>query len=169
MNQVLQNAPLQTNFDPVPSRLLALGIVLPAAPKPIGNFITARLVDNMLYLSGQGPLHANGVLERGKVGQDVSVEQAYQHARLSALNLLAVAKDHLGSLDRVRYVVKILGLVNAAPDFDDHPRVINGCSDLFVEIFGENIGRGARSAMGMGSLPNNQTVEIEAIFAVHPA
>ncbi|MGB4360865.1 MAG: RidA family protein [Rhodoferax sp.] len=169
MNQVLQHASLQTDCDPVSSRLLELGIVLPPAPKPIANFITARLIDNMLYLSGQGPRHANGLLERGKVGQDVSVEQAYQHARLTALNLLAVAKDKLGNLDRVRYVVKLLGLVNAVPDFEDHPRVINGCSDLFVEIFGEEIGRGARSAMGMGSLPDNQTVEIEAIFAVHPA
>lgn len=158
-----------TPLDPIEHHLLELGITLPPAPKPIANFITARLVDNMLYLSGQGPLHPSGKLERGKVGFDVSTQVAYEHARLTALNLLAVAKDHLGSLSRVRYVVKILGLVNAAPYFEDHPRVINGCSDLFVQVFGEEIGRGARSAMGMGSLPDNQTVEIEAIFAVHPA
>lgn len=148
-------------------RLQQLGITLPPAPKPVANFAPGRAVGQMLYLSGQGPLTAQGLLHQGKVGAQVSVAEAYQHARLTGLNLLAVAQELLGNLDRVCAVVKLLGLVNAAPDFVDHPQVIDGCSDLLVDVFGEEIGRGARSALGMASLPGNQTVEIEAIFALY--
>lgn len=149
-------------------RLAALGIRLPLVPTPIANFAVARRTGQLLFLSGQGPLNDSGDLHRGKVGHDVSVQDAYQHARLTGLNLLAVAQQALGSLDRVVVVVKLLGMVNATADFEDHPKVINGCSDLLVQVFGEEIGRGASSSVGMHSLSGNQTVEIEAIFEIAP-
>lgn len=145
-------------------RLVQLGITLPPVPAPVANFVTCRRFGNYLYLSGQGPLEASGHLHTGKVGKDVTAEQAYHHARLTGLNLLAVARQATGDLASIKSVVKLLGWVNADPDFRQHPQVINGCSDLFVQVFGESIGRGARSAIGAGSLPQNQTVEIEAIF-----
>lgn len=147
-------------------RLAALGITLPDAPPPIANFVTHVLEGNILYLSGQGPLEADGTLHSGKVGIDQDVEAAYNHARLTGINLLAVMHHALGDLNRVKRVVKIFGMVNAEPYFEDHPRVINGCSDLFIEVFGDN-GQHARSAVGFGSLPGNITVEIEAIVALH--
>ncbi|MDP9899333.1 RidA family protein [Variovorax ginsengisoli] len=147
-------------------RLAVLGLALPPAPAPVANFVAWRRVGPFLYLSGQGPLEADGHLHMGRVGEEVDIEAAYAHARLTGLNLLAVAKDALGELDRVRSVVKLLAFVNAVPGFTQHPKVINGCSDLFVAVFGEAIGRGARSAIGAGSLPGNQTVEVEAILEV---
>ncbi|MGJ7541731.1 RidA family protein [Variovorax sp. LT1R16] len=147
-------------------RLAGLGLALPSAPEPVANFVAWRRVGPLLYLSGQGPLEADGHLHVGRVGEEVDIEAAYLHARLTGLNLLAVAKDALGELGRVRSVVKLLAFVNAAPGFAQHPKVINGCSDLFVAVFGETIGRGARSAIGAGSLPGNQTVEVEAILEV---
>jgi enamine deaminase RidA (YjgF/YER057c/UK114 family) len=147
-------------------RLAALGIALPPPPPPIANFVTHVIEGNMLYLSGQGPREADGFMHAGKVGGGVSVEQAYGHARLTGINLLAVMQDALGDLSRVKRVVKLLGMVNAVPDFEDHPSVINGCSDLLIEVFGP-AGEHARSAVGFGSLPGNITVEIEAIVALH--
>ncbi|MDJ1158823.1 RidA family protein [Chelatococcus sp. SYSU_G07232] len=147
------------------ARLAALGLALPKAPPPIANFVTHVREGDLLFLSGQGPREADGHLHAGKVGADVSVEEAYAHARLAGLNLIAVMHAALGDLGRVRRVVKLLGMVNGTPDFADHPQVINGCSDLFVAVFGE-AGRHARSAVGFGSLPGNITVEIEAIVAV---
>ncbi|MDC7746352.1 MULTISPECIES: RidA family protein [Rhizobium] len=147
-------------------RLAALGITLPPPPPPIANFVTHVLEGNMLYLSGQGPREADGFLHAGKVGADVGVEAAYDHARLTGINLLAVMQDALGDLSRVKRVVKLLGMVNAVPEFEDHPSVINGCSDLLIEVFGP-AGEHARSAVGFGSLPGNITVEIEAIVALH--
>jgi enamine deaminase RidA (YjgF/YER057c/UK114 family) len=149
--------------DVIETRLRELGIVLPAMPTPVANYLPYRMTGNRLYLSGQGPGTEAGVYSLGKVGTDVTVEQAIVDARLCGLRLLGVAKVALGSLDRVTQVVKLLGLVNGAPEFGEHPRVINGCSDLFVEVLGEK-GRHARSAMGAGSLPRNMTVEIEAIL-----
>jgi enamine deaminase RidA (YjgF/YER057c/UK114 family) len=146
--------------------LAACGLVLPPPPAPIANFRTFRRAGNLLFLSGQGPLEADGKLHCGKVGRDVDVATAYGHARLTGLNLLAVTKSALGDLERVDYVVKLLGMVNAMPDFADHPSVINGCSDLFIEVFGNERGEHARSAVGMGSLPGGITVEIEAILAI---
>jgi enamine deaminase RidA (YjgF/YER057c/UK114 family) len=143
-----------------------LGIVLPAVPPPVANFVPAVQTGNLLFLSGQGPVLPGGVRHIGKVGADVSVEKAYQHARLTTVNLLAVMHEALGSLQRVTRIVKVLGMVNATPDFTEHPRVINGCSDLLVAVFGESIGRHARSAVGMGSLPAQITVEIELIAVV---
>lgn len=145
-------------------RLAALGIVLPAAPPPIANFVTHVSEGKLLFLSGQGPSEADGRQHKGKVGTDVSIEAAYAHARLTGINLIAVMEAALGDLRRVRRVVKLLGMVNAAPDFSDHPAVIDGCSDLMRAVFGDK-GSHARSAVGFGSLPGQITVEIEAIVA----
>ena len=147
------------------SKVAELGITLPEPPKSAGNYIPYVIAGNLLFVSGSGPRLPSGEYQRGKVGRDVTPEEAYQHARLVGITLLGVARAALGSLDRVKRVVKLLGMVNAVPEFTDHPRVINGCSDLFVEIFGE-AGRHARSAVGMGSLPMQITVEIEAIFEI---
>lgn len=146
-------------------RLAALGIKLPPPPPPIASFRTFVREGNLLYLSGQGPREIDGHLHVGKVGGDVSTDDAYRHARLTGINLLAVMQEAIDDLSRVRQVVKLLGMVNAVPDFEDHPRVINGCSDLFIEVFGD-AGQHARSAVGLGSLPGNITVEIEAIVAL---
>ncbi len=146
-------------------RLKELGLELPTPATPMANYVPFQLVNGFLYLSGQGPRRADGTLHTGKVGADVDVEEAYEHAQLTGLNLLAVAHLALGDLARVRHVVKLLGMVNAVPTFGEHPKVINGCSDLFVNVLGD-AGRHARSAVGMGSLPGNITVEIEAIMQV---
>lgn len=146
-------------------RLAALGITLPPVPVPVANYVPFRFAGNLLYLSGQGPKRPDGTYRAGRLGRDISIEEAYQEARLTGLQLLAVAKAALGDLSRIEATIKLLGMVNAEPDFSDHPKVINGCSDLFVEILGE-AGRHARSAVGMGSLPNRMAVEIEAIFLV---
>lgn len=147
------------------ARLKELGIVLPSLPKPVANYLPYRLVGNVLYLSGQGPRDDSGKQLTGKVGGGISIEEGYRRARIVGLGLLAATRDALGSLDRVDYVVKLLGMVNATPDFNDLPKVINGCSDLFVEVFGE-AGRHARSAVGNVMLPNQISVEIEGVIAV---
>ena len=149
------------------ARLAAMDLILPEVPKPLGNFVPFKIDGNTLYLSGEGPRHPDGSFITGKVGRDVSIEEAYGHARLVGMNLLAVLHEVLGDLGRVKRIVKLLGMVNAAPDFDGHPQVINGCSDLFIDICGPEAGSHARSAVGMGSLPGNITVEIEAIVAAH--
>jgi enamine deaminase RidA (YjgF/YER057c/UK114 family) len=146
-------------------RLRELGITLPPPPKPVGNYVPFTKMGTLVFLSGQGPRRGDGSLVAGKLGKDVSVEEAYQHARTVGLQLLAVMRLAAGSLDNVRRVGKVLGMVNAVPDFTDHPKVINGCSDLFVEVLGD-IGRHARSAVGMGSLPGQIPVEIECIVEV---
>jgi enamine deaminase RidA (YjgF/YER057c/UK114 family) len=147
-------------------RLASLGIELPPSPPPIANFVTHVREGNLLYLSGQGPREAGGFTHSGKVGTDVTIDDAYEHARLTGINLLAVMHEALGDLSRVKRIVKVLGMVNAVSSFEDHPKVINGCSDLFIDVFGE-AGQHARSAVGFGSLPGNITVEIEAIVALH--
>ncbi len=147
-------------------RLKELGIELGAVSAPVANYVNAVRTGNLLFLAGKGPRpDASGRRPSGKVGRDYSAEQAYQHARTVGMDLLAVMKAELGSLDRVKRVVKVLGMVNAVPEFADHPKVINGCSDLFVEVLGEK-GRHARSAVGMGSLPMGIPVEIECIVEV---
>ncbi len=145
-------------------KLQQLGLALPAVPTPLANYVPYRLDGNTLYLSGQGPRRPDGTMHTGKVGRDVTIEDAYQHARLVGLGLLAVAKAAAGDLGRVE-VLKVLGMVNGVPEFTDHPKVVTGCSDLFVEVLGE-AGRHARSAVGMGSLPGNITVEIEAVMRI---
>jgi enamine deaminase RidA (YjgF/YER057c/UK114 family) len=145
-------------------KLAELGLTLPALPKPIGNYVPFKRAGDIIYLSGQGPRRPDGGPITGKVGRDVTVEDAYEHAKLIGLGLLAAAKLAAGDLDKVE-VLKVLGMVNAVPEFKDQPKVINGCSDLFVAVLGER-GRHARSAVGMGSLPNQITVEIEAVMRV---
>lgn len=138
---------------------------LPPPPRPIGNYVPFRIGGPLLFLSGIGPRHADGSSTLGTVGRELTVEQGYQAARQCGLNLLATMRVALGSLDRVDTVLKLLGMVNAVPGFTEHPTVINGCSDLFVAVFGDN-GRAARSAVGMGGLPNNIAVEVEGVVLV---
>jgi enamine deaminase RidA (YjgF/YER057c/UK114 family) len=145
-------------------KLAELGLKLPALPKPIGNYVPFKRAGDLIFLSGQGPRRPDGTPITGKVGRDVTIEEAYEHAKLIGLGLLAAAKAAAGDLDKVE-VLKVLGMVNAVPEFKDQPKVINGCSDLFVAVLGER-GRHARSAVGMGSLPNQITVEIEAVMRV---
>jgi enamine deaminase RidA (YjgF/YER057c/UK114 family) len=145
----------------IEKRLEELEIRLPPVGAPLGNYVHAKRAGDLLYLSGKGPIG----LPNGKVGATLSVEEAYQHARSVGIVLIATMKEALGDLERVEGIVKVLGMVNATPDFVDHPKVINGCSDLFVEVFGER-GRHARSAVGMSSLPGGIAVEIEVIVAV---
>lgn len=147
-------------------RLRQLGIELPPPPRPVANYTPAVRVGNILYTSGHGPAAQPGQPPiQGKVGQDLNTTQGRQAARRVGLNVLSTVRDTLGSLDKVVRVVKVLGMVNATTDFTEHPQVINGFSDLMVEVFGP-AGKGARSAVGMASLPGNIPVEIEAIFAV---
>lgn len=149
----------------VEKRLAELGIVLPSLPAPSGNFLPYRVAGPLLFLSGQGPREATGQRLTGIVPTAVPVDEAYRRARLTGLQLLAIAQAALGTLDRVEAVVKLLGMVYATPDFQDHPAVINGCSDLFEEVLGA-AGQHARSAVGMSSLPHGISVEIEAILLV---
>ena len=144
-------------------RIRELKLDLATPSSPVANYVNAVRTGNLLFLSGKGPRGA-----KGKVGRDLSVEQAYQVARAVGIDLLAVMRAELGSLDKVRRVVKVLGMVNAEPEFGEQPKVINGCSDLFVEVFGER-GKHARSAVGMGSLPGGIPVEIECIVEAAPA
>lgn len=146
-------------------RLEALGITLPPMGVPIANYVPFVHHGDLVYLSGQGPRKADGSRHTGKVGGDVTAQEAQAHARLACINLIAALKSAVGELSRVKRVVKVFGMVNAIHDFSGHAEVINGCSDLLVEVFGD-AGRHARSAIGQGSLPNNITVEIEAIVAV---
>jgi enamine deaminase RidA (YjgF/YER057c/UK114 family) len=145
-------------------KLRQLEIELAPVTPPVANYVNAVRTGNLLFLAGKGP----GGGTTGIVGKDLTVEQAYQAARSTGLALIAVMKDELGSLERVKRIVKVLGMVNAVPGFGDQPKVINGCSDLFVEVFGSR-GKHARSAVGMGSLPNNIPVEIECIVEVSGA
>ncbi len=151
------------------ARVAQLGLELPPAPKPVAVYKTVVIVGNMAYVSGHGPLKPDGTMWVGKVGMEVDEKHGYDAARQTGLAILSTLKAALGSLDRVRRVVKTLGMVNAAPNFERHPAVINGCSELWAEVFGRDHGVGARSAVGMGSLPGNISVEIEAIFEINPA
>jgi enamine deaminase RidA (YjgF/YER057c/UK114 family) len=148
-------------------KLKELGITLPPVSAPAANYVNAVQTGNLLYLAGKGPLAVDGKRPSGKLGREFTIEQGYRHARTTGLDLIAVMKAELGSLDRVKRIVKVLGMVNCMPDFTDPPKVINGASDLFVEVFGER-GRHARSAVGMNSLPMGIPVEIEMIVEVTP-
>lgn len=146
------------------SRIAELNLVLPPAPKPVAVYKPVVVFNNAAYVSGHGPVRTDGSLITGVVGRDLDLAAGHAAARQVGLAILASLRAHLGSLDRVRRVVKILGMVNTAPDFYDHPKVINGCSELFAEVWGPDHGIGARSAVGMGPLPGNIAVEIEVIF-----
>jgi enamine deaminase RidA (YjgF/YER057c/UK114 family) len=149
----------------IEKRIQELGLELPKVPAPAANYVNAVRMGNLIYLSGTVPARADGTIPRGKVGADFSNEEAVEHARLAALNILAILRGELGSLDRAKRVIKLLGMVNAVPDFLEHSRVINGCSDLFEQVFGA---KHARSAIGVGSLPFGITVEVEVIVEVEP-
>jgi len=143
-----------------------LNLDLPAPAKPIGVYCPVVLSGNMAYISGHGPLKPDGSLMKGRVGSEVDLKAGYDAARQAGLAVLASLREELGSLDRVKRLVKTLGMVNCAQEFTDHPTVINGFSELMAEVFGREHGIGARSAVGVGSLPNNISVEIEAIFEI---
>jgi|SRR6185312_11670839 len=146
-------------------RLKELGIELAPASGPLANYVNAVRTGNLLYLAGKGPGLPGQPMPSGKVGRDFTIEQGYEYARQTGLSLIAVMKAELGDLDKVTRIVKVLGMVNAMPEFGHQPEVINGCSDLFVEVFGER-GKHARSAVGLGSLPRGIPVEIEVIVEV---
>ena len=152
-----------SNID---ARLEELGIELPDTPPPIANYVPSVRTGNLLYLSGLGPAaRADGSTPIGKVGADLTQEEGYEAARLTGINIISRMKGELGDLDRVKRVVKLLGMVNSDPKFNQQPAVVNGCSDLLVEVFGDK-GRHARSAVGMASLPNDIPVEIEVIIEI---
>ncbi len=148
------------------ARLAELGIELPPAPKPVGVYKPIVVVGSMAYLSGHGPLRPDKTLIVGRVGDDMDTQAGYDAARLTGLGLLATLQGHLGSLDRVKRLVKLLGLVRCTDDFAAQPAVINGCSELFRDVFGEDAGIAARSALGTNALPGGIAVEIEAIFEI---
>jgi enamine deaminase RidA (YjgF/YER057c/UK114 family) len=148
------------------SRLDALKLSLPPAPKPVGVYKPLVIVGQLAYVSGHGPLKTDGSLITGRVGDDLDLAAGKAAARQVGLTILATLRAQLGSLNRITRVIKLLGMVNCTADFAQHPAVINGCSELFAEVFGPDAGIGARSAVGMGSLPGNIAVEIEAIFEI---
>lgn len=148
------------------THLLELKLELPTAPVPVAVYKPLVMVGNLAYVSGHGPLRTDGTLITGRVGAELTLEEGKAAARQVGLAILATLRKHLGSLDHVKRVIKLLGMVNSAPDFYEHPKVINGCSELFAEIWGPDHGVGARSAVGMGPLPGNIAVEIEAIFEI---
>lgn len=145
-------------------RFAQLRLTLPPAPRPVAVYRPLVVVQGLAYVSGHGPVCADGSLIKGRVGTDLTLAEGHAAARQVGLAILATLRAQLGSLDRVKRLIKVLGMVNSAPDFLEHPKVINGCSELFAEVFGEEDGIGARSAVGMGPLPGNIAVEIEAIF-----
>lgn len=148
------------NFD-------TLKLTLPPAPKPIGVYKPFLIVGNLVYVSGHGTVQSDGSLIIGKVGSDLDADQAKMAAQQVGLAILATLKKNLGSFDKIKRVIKVLGMVNATPEFEKHPFVINGCSELFAKVWGDDNGVGVRSAVGMGSLPDNIPVEIEAIFELN--
>ena len=145
-------------------QMIQSGIQLPPQSTPGGIYKPCLQVGNLIYVSGHGPRQIDGTLIKGKVGKEINADEAKIAARQTGLTILATLKSNLGSLDRIKRVIKILGMVNCVPDFEKHPYVINGCSELFAEIWGDDSGVGVRSAVGMGSLPGNIPVEIEAVF-----
>ena len=151
-------------FNPE-AKLKGLGIDLPSPATPVANFVNVVRVDNLLFLSGNGPLKNDGKFITGKLGENLSIEEGYEAARITGINQIAILKLAIGDLSKVKRIVKVLGMVNASSDFTDHPKVINGYSDLMVEVFGDR-GKHARAAVGMGSLPFNIAVEIEMIVEV---
>jgi enamine deaminase RidA (YjgF/YER057c/UK114 family) len=148
------------------ANLSSLGLNLPPAPPKGGVYKPVVIIGGVAYVSGHGPYLPDGGMIRGRVGEDLDLAQGHAAARQTGLAMLATLKKELGSLDRVKRVIKLLGMVNSTPEFADHPKVINGCSELFAQVWGEDAGVGARSAVGMGSLPGNIAVEIEGIFEV---
>jgi enamine deaminase RidA (YjgF/YER057c/UK114 family) len=156
---------MQTHAQTPEEKIKTAGYQLPAVTKPIANYVKYVRTGNLIFLAGHGPTKADGTNITGKVGKDLSVEQGYEAAKITGLNLVATLKDALGELGKIKRIVKVNGYVNCLPDFTDHPKVINGCSDLLVLVFGD-AGKHARAAMGMVALPSNIAVEIEMVVEV---
>jgi len=152
-------------MDNIETKIEKLGIILDNPANPVANFVPAVTSGKLIFLSGQGPMKNDGSYMKGKLGKDLNIDEGYEAAKLVCVQLLAALKNHIGDLNKVEKIVKVLGMVNAESNFDNHPKVINGCSDLLVEIFGDK-GKHARSAVGMGSLPFQIPVEIEMIVQV---
>jgi len=155
----------EADYNPE-AKLKALNITLPTPPQPVANYVNGVRTGNLIFLAGKGPKRADGTEMTGKLGFDITIEQGYEGARLTAINQLAVLKTMLGDLNKVKRIVKVLGLVNSDPSFTEQPLVINGFSDLMVEVFGEK-GKHARAAIGVASLPRAQAVEIELVVEVY--
>ncbi|PNW30282.1 RidA family protein [Formosa algae] len=155
----------EADYNPE-AKLEALNIVLPSPPQPVANYVNGVRTGNLIFLAGKGPKHVDGSEITGKLGQDITIDEGYEAARLTAINQLAVLKTMLGDLSKVKRIVKVLGLVNSDPNFVEQPKVINGFSDLMVDVFGEK-GKHARAAIGVASLPRAQAVEIELIVEVY--
>jgi len=160
-----EKLPAQVGETTPEQRLEELGIQLPEVGAPVANYVNAVKTGNLIFLAGKGPKNADGAYITGKVGSDLTEKEGYEAARLTGISQLAVLKAELGDLSKVKRIVKVLGMVNATPEFANHPEVINGFSDLMVEVFGD-AGKHARAAVGMGSLPRNIAVEIEMIVEV---
>jgi len=144
------------------------GLSLPPVPQPIGVYITFLIVGQFLYVSGHGPIQNDGTLTKGKLGQDLDIDEGKLAAQQTGLNILSTIKANMGTFNKIKRVIKTLGMVNCLPDFEKHPYVINGCSELFAKVWGTENGIGVRSAVGFNSLPNNKPVEIEVIFELEP-
>lgn len=153
------------DYDPE-ANLAELGIQLSTPSSPVANYVNAVRTGNLIFLAGKGPLKEDGENITGKLGANLTIEQGYEAARITGINQLAVLKSELGNLNKVKRIVKVLGMVNAVPGFTDHPKVVNGYSDLMVAVFGEK-GKHARAAVGMGSLPSEIAVEVEMIVEVY--
>ncbi len=153
------------NYDPE-ARLAELKITLPSPPQPVANYVNGVRTGNLIFLAGKGPRRADGTEITGKLGQDVSIEEGYEGSRLTAINQMAVLKEMLGNLNKVKRIVKVLAMVNSDPEFIEQPKVINGFSDLMVAVFGER-GIHARAAIGVATLPRAQAVEIELVVEVY--
>ena len=160
------NAPTESGTVSAEARLTQLNLELPPAPKPVAVYKPLVIVGSLAYVSGHGPVKTDKTLMTGRVGADLDLQNGKLAARQVGLTILATLRSELGSLNRVKRVIKVLGMVNCTPDFRDHPAVINGCSELFADVFGKENGIGSRSAVGMGSLPGNIPVEIEGIFEI---
>ena len=160
------NAPTESGTVSAEARITQLNLELPPAPKPVAVYKPLVIVGNLAYVSGHGPVKPDKTMMVGRVGADLDLQAVKLAARQVGLTILATLRSELGSLNRVKRVIKVFGMVNCTPDFRDHPAVINGCSELFADVFGKENGIGSRSAVGMGSLPGNIPVEIEAIFEI---
>lgn len=152
------------NTDTSDERFQQLGLTLPPAPKPLGVYKPFLILGNLVYVSGHGTVKADGSLIIGRIGKDLTMEEGKAAAQQVGLAILSTLKNNLGSLNRIKRVIKVLGMVNCVSEFDRHPFIINGCSELFAKVWGDDNGVGVRSAVGMGSLPDNIPVEIEALF-----
>ena len=163
--QINESTNIDSNYDPE-ERLRELNITLPTPPQPVANYVNGVRAGNLIFLAGKGPKYPDGTELSGKLGGNITIEQGYEGARQTAINQLSVLKVMLGDLNKVKRIVKVLGLVNSSPNFIDQPKVVNGFSDLMVDIFGER-GKHARAAIGVNSLPRGQAVEIELVVEVY--